>query len=129
MTRFFILMGFSINDMTPYIYAGLQNKHRCNFINKVKESEPSAIIKAVCQALDIDERALLSSRRDKPTCEARCIAMYLILNANPELTLKYVGYIFKRDHSTVIYNRDLFEDLNGRDRNFTIKINKVKQLV
>jgi len=50
--------------------------------------------------------------------KARCIAISLIIKYLPILTLKKVGNIFKRDHSTVIYNHRLAEDLMVGERGF-----------
>ena len=107
--------------MTPMIYVGLTKSLRIQSLNKYRN--PIDIINMVCDALKVKKADLLSPKRHREIAEARCISIGLILKSNPAITLKQVGALFSgRDHSTIIYNRDLFDALCSSDKGFTEKV-------
>jgi chromosomal replication initiator protein len=64
---------------------------------------PKAVISAVSTYLNVPTSALLGGGRDKPTANARQVAMYLLrqtLNLSPEQIGKTLG---NRDRTTVLY--------------------------
>ena len=95
---------------------------------QIKGENPETIIQAVCKALNIERKDLTGQRRTGKLREARRIAIGLMLVADSRLRLKEVGKIFSRNHTSVIYNREVFEFQNGFDRDFTKKVNAVMQL-
>ena len=75
------------------------------------------IIDVVCDKLMVDRELMLSTSRLRKVTLPRCIAMYYIRRYTA-LSLKKIGKIFGRDHSTVIYNIALFDDLLRFDAEF-----------
>lgn len=111
--------------MNIYIYTGLPVRDRMLFRNKITSDNPMEILFHTCNMLDLDVNDVLSKKRNKDFVTARMIAIGLTCKANI-YTLKEIGLIYKRDHSTIIYNRDTFNDLiDIKDKYFNTKLNKV----
>lgn len=119
----------SKEKINAYIYTGLPDKEKADYIQRIKIRNPIGIISAVCEMLNVNETDLKSSTRKREVVEARYIAMTLILIANPEMKLKDVGDIFNRDHSTIIYARETYNKLIASDKRFQDKVALVKQKV
>lgn len=83
------------------------------------------ILDAVCMALSVDVEVVLSQSRKKYVSQARFIAIGLSLRLNCKITLKGLGRLLRRDHSTIIYGRQLFNDLYTYDKEFKEKTDKV----
>lgn len=113
----------------PYIYAGLTDKKQLMSRMGRHTDDVQTIINITSAILGIELDQLYSPNRKREVSEARCIAIGLIFSVNETVTLKQIGKIFNRDHSTIIYNRDLFNDLMGIDKGFTEKANQVLKLV
>lgn len=112
-------------DMTVEIYAGLDARDRMLFKAGITTDNPQEIIVHTCNMLNLDYADVLSRKRDKALVTARMIAIGLTCKCNL-YTLKEIGKVFNRDHSTIIYNRDTFNDLvEIKDRYFLGKLNKV----
>jgi chromosomal replication initiation ATPase DnaA len=114
---------------SAYIYTELLDARKDDFVQRIQKRNPKDIIQAVCETVNLTEAALKSNLRKREVVEARYIAIILILNANPDLTLKQVGHMFNREHSTVIYARDTYYQLIVCDKNFQDKVASVKQKV
>jgi chromosomal replication initiation ATPase DnaA len=110
-------------------YQTTQQPTRTNVRNTVKGQTPDKIIEAVCEALKVNRDDLLGPERTARLKVARRIAIGLILMSDPEIRLKQVAKIFGRNHTTIIYNRDLFYDQNGNDRELTNKVKMVTYLL
>jgi chromosomal replication initiator protein len=115
--------------INAYIYTGLPEEKKDDFIQRIKIHDPQLIIAAVCDLLMISKDALLGTTRKREVVEARFIAMTLIINSNPDMKLKDVGVIFNRDHSTVIYARETYYKLFESNKSFQDKIALIKQRV
>lgn len=106
--------------MTPYIFPGIKYYDKKKAVTAVKrqralESDDKGIaeniILDVCEALDLDFLKVASKSRLTENVMARCLSMYLI-KQKTRLSLKSIGSFYSnRDHSTVIYNLDLFKEL------------------
>lgn len=83
------------------------------------------ILDAVCMALSVDVEVVVSQSRKKYVAQARFIAIGLSLRLNCKITLKGLGSLLRRDHSTIIYGRQLFNDLYTYDKEFKEKTDKV----
>ena len=114
--------------MTAIIYAGLPGEIKHDFLFKVKEKTPMGIINCICEVLNLSYNDIVGKCRKREIVEARQIAIGLILEANPKLTLKKVGRIFKRDHSTIIYARNTYNDLLLTNKIFKSKVKQVKRI-
>jgi chromosomal replication initiator protein len=112
-----------------YIYTGLPDKKKEDFVQRIKIRNPNEIVNEVCEVFKVDKRDLLSTTRKRDVVEARYIAITLILNANPEMTLKEVGDIFNRDHSTVIYARETYNKLIALEKGFQNKVALIRKRV
>jgi chromosomal replication initiator protein len=120
----------SHNDkINAYIYTGLPDAKKDDFIQRIKIRNPVDIISIVCEMLQIKESDIKSSTRKREVVEARYIAMTLISVANPEMKLKAIGEIFNRDHSTVLYARETYNKLIASDKTFQGKVALIKQKV
>lgn len=110
----------------PYIYSGLPSRQQILTRLGRKTDDIETIIEAICSVLNVGREELVSRKRTRRLAEARCIAIGLILSVNPNVTLVSLGKLLGgRDHSTIIYNRDLYGDLYKSDKIFTEKTNKV----
>ena len=79
---------------------------------KTKISEAEAIIDKVRNYYELSERAVKGPGRQKTFVKARFISMY-ILRATTTFTLKEIGEIFDRDHTTVIHALQVVNDVIG----------------
>lgn len=104
-------------EMTLLHYLGLTPKHRQNYLAGIKQSTPDAILKSVISYTGISFEALQSKSRKQPIVFARFIAMYLI-KSRTELSLRQIGDIFYRDHTTVINAVNTTNDLLETHKEF-----------
>lgn len=109
-------------------YQTHQQPARTSVRSTVQGQTPEAIIQAVCEALKVSKPDLVGPERTAKLKVARRISIGLILMSDPMITLKEVGKIFGRNHTTIIYNRDQFYDQNGSDREITNKVKMVTYL-
>lgn len=109
-------------------YQTTQQPARTSVRSTVQGQTPNNIIEAVCEALKVKRDDLLGPKRSVQIKVARRIAIGLILMSDPMITLKEVGQMFGRNHTTIIYNRDQFYDQNGTDRELTNKVKMVTYL-
>lgn len=107
--------------LTPEIYVGLPYKERVEYRQSENirlyisnEPEVKSIVIHTCIALNqkIDE-VLSKSRKREMVC-ARCIIVHELLR-NTYLTLAKIGKILNRDHSSIIYLRELYTDTYKTD--------------
>lgn len=98
---------------------------------------PNLIVHAVSKALDISVTDIKSSSRKREICDARKISIGIMLSQYKQnkhkktydISLKSIQKIFKNDHSTILYNNDLFNELILTNDQFKGKFNKVMQLI
>lgn len=67
---------------------------------------PEVVTDIVCKRLNVNYEDVFKKTRLRKIAEARQIAMYLAYNYS-EMSLKQVGRFFNRDHSTVLYAKDM----------------------
>lgn len=113
--------------MSPVIYAGLPETKRIMFKMGVNASDPRRIIDVACSTLGADPALIASPSRKQELVHSRHIAIFIILSLNTGMSLKRLGKIFNRDHSTMIASRDFVKNLYGFDKEFTAKVDLVKQ--
>lgn len=95
--------------MTPYIFAGLPDWKRRSFRVKNKKDIES-ILHDICKSLRISEEIVISKLRTREYAEARMIISGVIMKTQ-KVTLKNVGEMLKRDHSSVVHYRNTFNNL------------------
>lgn len=111
--------------MNPMLYVGLKPTDQNKVLLKAKKTTKENILATVAYIYGISQVELISPSRKIPLPEARCICIGLILKFN-QVTVMDMGKIMgKRHHSTIIYNRELFEDLFNSDKPFTRKVKQV----
>lgn len=113
----------------PYIYTGLSEQGKILSMLGRKIDDVEQILAITCNTLNVPMEGVLSSSRKRELVEARCIAIGLTLTVNKKITLMELGRIFSRDHSTIIYNRNLYDDLYKSDKDFTKKADSVLKFV
>ena len=111
--------------ISPYVFIGLKTKEQREIESLKRGSFVGVIIKTICNTLEIEITALKSSKRTRELSEARSIAIGLILDKCPDYGLKRLGKVFNRDHSTILYQREMFSNLYTKDKVYTRKVNKV----
>lgn len=88
--------------------------------------EAMCLTKHVCSFLCIDIDAVRSESRKRPVVDARYIAMRIIKDNVPAITLKAIGSIFSnRDHSTVLNAFKQCEELIQTSKDFREKYERV----
>ena len=82
------------------------------------------ILGAVSRAYGVPEDQMKSKKKTDNIANARHVAIYLI-KQNTELTLKEIGAIFGRDHSTVISSIDKVEKNIKTINNYETEVNRL----
>ncbi len=92
----------------PQTYIGLNKNHHAFYMYKLLKSDD--IINHVANSMGLNPEYIKSSSRKRKIVIARIICIYVIRKKN-NITLKQIGEIFSRDHSTIIYNLETFDDM------------------
>ncbi len=72
--------------------------------NQQNEITPELIFKIVCEHYDVDEKAVLSSKRTKELSLARHIIMYLCNDYLKDMSLMNIAeFLERKDHTTVMH--------------------------
>lgn len=74
----------------------------------IEHHSPMGILQIVSRFYKVSTKLMRTRTRIKEVREARQMAMYL-LTCIPALTTEKIGYMFIRDHATVIHSRDTVE--------------------
>lgn len=84
------------------------------------------IIDAVCRKFGVTEEELKSRVRKRRIVEARQVCMYL-LKKKTKLTLKAIGDLFDRDHTTVMHSDQTVKDLMAIDKEYKIAVEDIEE--
>ena len=74
-------------------------------LKEQREVSVDVILKTTCEYLNVDAKDIVSKNKTRNLVEARQIAMYLCARLTKS-SLKQIGRLFGKDHSTVIYSRN-----------------------
>jgi len=102
--------------MTTEIFIGLPERLQnaasigISLETNSKEKNLDTILNLICNGLNLKNKDVRSRSRKRELVTARMIAIGISYRVTDN-KLKEIGSYFDRDHSTVIYNRDLFNDL------------------
>lgn len=120
--------------ISPYVYVGINRFDISSRFKKYTQAikvryTQEMIISSIEEVLDIRFHEIQSKYRFGPLVEARQMYCHLIR--------KYLGWSYKmigqsiggRDHSTVMYNVNTFDNLELTDFKYRDKANKIKQLI
>lgn len=113
----------------PLTYIGLTDLGKKIYFNNMSithRTSVDGILKIVSSCFDIPVEILLSPNRSRHVVQARLIAIMDIRANYPAMTLVDLGKIFGRDHSTIIYSINAFQDLSKYDKPFKALLAKYK---
>jgi hypothetical protein len=82
----------------------------------MKNLKPELIIKIVCDYFKIAPSLLLSKTRKSEIIRAKYLAMYFIYQSG--LTLEKIGFIFVRDHATILHAKRSVVNLCETDKDY-----------
>lgn len=89
-----------------------------------------AIVKAVATDFGISVEDMFRKCRKREFVTARMIAMQIIKDLEPHITLKAIGDFFgKRDHTTVMYNLKTLEDLMFMDQRLKERVIRIRSMI
>lgn len=117
--------------MQAEIYTGLYDNPRRAFlktIHKDQNQKALELIETICIYLKVDKDDLMSKLRKREVALARQTCMYF-LQKETTLTLKQIGRIFNRDHSTVIYGVQVVKDIRDTDPKFRLLIKDLEAYI
>lgn len=86
------------------------------------------IIETVMTYFDAPKDRVYSRCRKRDVTKARQVTMHF-LRLNTPLTIKTIGKIFDRDHSSVCYATATVSDLMATDKGFKQDIQAIEQLI
>lgn len=123
--------------MTPYIYAGLSPRNKLRYKlttirrKEVTHSEKTLsevsyyanhIFKRSANHFQVTEVELKGRSRLREIAEVRQIAMYAIKSQCQGATLKSIGKMFNRDHTTVLHSITVVTNLFQTNKNYKSKV-------
>lgn len=112
--------------VAPEYFIGLPKNEQKVLVTEYNQTFEEKVLNTISLALGVNKEQIYSPSRKRTVTEARCIAIGIILARIPNYGLKKLGKLFGgRDHSTILYGKDLYNDLYGRDKTFTFKANLV----
>lgn len=80
-------------------------------LNLSKTTFMNAVIEATAKAGDVTKNQLIGKSRWEPLPELRYMAYTIIKDKNPKCTLKDIGEMFTRDHSSIVHGLKTFARL------------------
>jgi len=116
-----------MNQVThPYLFAGLPVRYQKIKLIELVFNDPNDILSEICRKLDVSIVDVKGQSRKREFVVARQIAMTHIRRSNPKMSLKGIGKMFGgRDHSTVLYSQNQYDELYEVDKEFTKAVNLV----
>lgn len=104
----------------------LQTPTHSNVLYTKKRHYDMDSIVDVCEhALELNKGDLVSPNRSNNVSEARQLAMFIIREKIPAITLVMIGDFFNRDHSSVIYAIRNAKNLLSVDRKVQSMYNRI----
>jgi len=82
------------------------------------------LISVVCDVFDVEVKAVFSENRKRELVMAR-VVIGRLLRMNTKMTYSKIGELLNRDHSSVVYYVNLFEDEMQFNEWFKSKANEV----
>lgn len=114
-----------MTTISPEIYAGLPTHKQRYFNEPIRRLDFETIADRVSDFHNLDKSVMLSKTRKREILLPRMITIYLALKTG-KYTLQEIGKRLKKDHSTIIYNRDTINDLMSVDRHFRNEMNAIE---
>jgi chromosomal replication initiation ATPase DnaA len=87
------------------------------------------IFSEVCDALNVTKEDLMGLSRKREIVEARQIVQYFIKEFHPSISLKSIGNMFNRDHSTVIHSLRTVADLQDANKEYYFRLLELRNRI
>lgn len=110
--------------MNYYVFPGLDKKIQRRYLL----GDINHIINIVCDTFNVEVDDVKSRSRKRTFTEPRQIAIYFI-RQKTNLSLKNIGRIFLRDHSTIINSIEVVTDSIQVNKRFNKKIEQLERLI
>lgn len=81
----------------------MQQRVKNNVPESIVDLDEKKIIESACHTLDISVNVLLSTTRKRAITEARHMICRILYVSQGSLSLKKIGKLLNRDHSSIIY--------------------------
>ena len=96
--------------------------------HKEKEITPELILQIVCEHYNINEQAVLSSKKTKDISFVRQVIMYLCRDCINDMSLKNIAeFLGKKDHTTIMHGISKIEDDIEHDYKLKNNIDVIKK--
>lgn len=113
----------------PELYVGLRTEDRAKFQQEYHRTYIYIVLNTVCSIYNVSSEDVLGKSRERSFTYPRFMAIK-ILTDSKLYTLKELGLIFSnRDHSTIIHNRNVFDDIYDTDKYFRAKYQKAMEVL
>ncbi len=109
-----------MESVNPYIYVGLREPYRLLYRRHIHADAKDVAmmdLKTICNATGIIPGELLSASRKREFVWPRFVLM-AHMRRELNMTLKEIADFFNRDHTTVIYAINQYDDLYMYDKEF-----------
>lgn len=113
---------------SPWVFVGLKPELQKPARNGVQMLEVENILETVSRELDVSVLDIIGKGRIRTHIEARMISTCVIMKMH-DYSLKSIGMIFGKDHSTIIYYRETFNALLMYNKEFQDKVEKIMKQV
>lgn len=112
----------------PHLFVGCLSPDKIKQIVKNIKLSPNDLFKVIFNALGVTKEQIQSESRKREIVIARQIFVGLQKEYGSPLTLKKLGKIMNRDHSTVIYARSKFNTMvETKDKIFNQALDLVRK--
>lgn len=113
---------------SPWVFVGLKPELQKPAKNGVQLLDVENILETVSRELKIPIEDILGKNRAMKYTEARMITTCIIMKMH-DYSLKSIGKIFGKDHSTIIYYRETFNGLLQYNKYFKAKVDNIMKQV
>ena len=85
------------------------------------------LVRVVCDFYGADSNMLDQKTRKREVVLPRQVCMYFIREMFPNLTFENIGFIFKKDHATVMHAIKVMKDLMDTDKAFMVEVDVLRK--
>jgi len=117
------------NVIRPELYAGLHKDDRVRFKREYHKSYLYVVLNTVCSIYNVSAENVLGKSRERIFTYPRFTTIKILMDSKL-YTLKQLGTIFSnRDHSTIIHNLNVFNDIHDTDKDFRSKYERAMNIL
>jgi len=107
-----------------YVYAGLEKRSQL----EVSGCKRDRVIEVICKFNKVDFQEIISKSRKREVTKARQLLCHFLYEKT-NMNLIKIGEFINRDHSTVIYNKDVVKDLCFSDKSYKEQFLLMEKLI